>query len=91
MVGMKPFVMNRFNRSTLNVLVIEVLIGSYHNIPVEGWQFAQNGFISIDWELFISIGSSIHLSYDKFVHAMSNFSKYCLQIRGFDLLWDQYV
>jgi len=64
---------------TLNVQVIEVLIGSYHNIHVESWQFAQNGFISIDLELFIGIGNSIHLSYDRFVHAMSNFSKYRLK------------
>ena len=59
MVGMKTFQQ-----------ISSALIGSYHNIPVESWQFAQNGFISIDRELFIGIGNNIHFSYD--IHYILN-------------------
>ena len=60
---------------TLNVQVIEYLLGSYHNVPVTNCQFPQNCFVPIDRELFISIGNSIHLSCEKFVYTINNLRK----------------
>ena len=59
----------------LNIKIIEILIGSDHDVAIKGRQFNQYIFISLQRQFFISIWSSINLTNNTPVGLMTNLNK----------------